>query len=252
MKIGIAGYGHVGRAYAAVLQNYHETEIIDPKHYDKKISSDVDAVVICVSTPKGLAGACNMLHVTDVLEDCPDVPILIKSTISVQGWSYINDKFDKKIAYCPEFLRADKALDDIRQQEHIMIGGKEVSFWIKLFKEIFPSCPHIITANPEELIAVKYFRNAFLATKVSFFNQVYDFCKASGIDFDNVRKGVALDKRINASHTLVTKDRGFGGPCFPKDVEAIRCSALYYEVDLSIIAEIIKYNKDIKNDIDEK
>ena len=152
MKIGIAGYGHVGRAYAAVLQNYHETEIIDPKHYDKKISSDVDAVVICVSTPKGLAGACNMLHVTDVLEDCPDVPILIKSTISVQGWSYINDKFDKKIAYCPEFLRADKALDDIRQQEHIMIGGKEVSFWIKLFKEIFPSCPHIITANPEELL----------------------------------------------------------------------------------------------------
>ena len=106
MKIAIAGYGYVGRAYAAILQNYHETQLIDPKHFNgKKIGSDVDAVIICVATPVGLKGACNMIHVKEVIQDCPDVPILIKSTISLEGWEYLQSRFNNKnISFSPEFL----------------------------------------------------------------------------------------------------------------------------------------------------
>jgi len=252
MKIAIAGYGFVGRAYAAILQNYYETEIIDPKHYDRKVSKDVDGVIICVPTPEGNNGSCNMRHVSEVMRDCPDVPILIKSTISIEGWDHLTSFYEKRMSYSPEFLRADTALEDLRQQESIMIGGAETDFWTKIFKQVFPSCPHIIEADPKELILIKYFRNSYLATKVSFFNQIYDLCKASGINYEHVRKGIALDKRIGVSHTKVTKERGFGGHCFPKDIKAIKQSALYYGVDLTLIQESINYNNKVRDEADKE
>ena len=251
MKITIAGYGFVGRAYAAVLQNYHEVEIVDPKHYDRKVSQDTEAVIICVPTPEGNNGSCNIRHVSEVMRDCPDVPILIKSTISIEGWDHLTSFYEKRMSFSPEFLRGATALEDLRQQDTIMLGGAEVEFWSKLFKEVFPSCPHIIQAEPKELILIKYFRNSFLATKVSFFNQIHDLCKASSIDFEHVRKGVVLDRRIGASHSQVTKERGFGGHCFPKDTAAIKQSALYYGVNLSIIKESTEYNKLLKDEADE-
>jgi len=73
-------------------------------------------------------------------------------------------------------------------------------------------------------------------------------CKASGIDYEHVRKGIALDKRIGTSHTVVTKERGFGGHCFPKDIKAMKQSALYYGVDLTIIKEAIQYNETLKDE----
>ncbi len=252
MKIAIAGYGFVGRAYAAILQNYYETEIIDPKHYDRKVSKDVDCVIICVPTPEGNNGSCNMRHVSEVMRDCPDVPILIKSTISIEGWDHLTSFYEKRMSYSPEFLRANTALEDLRQQESIMIGGAETDFWTKVFKQVFPSCPHIIEADPKELILIKYFRNSYLATKVSFFNQIYDLCKASGIDYEHVRKGIALDKRIGVSHTQVTEERGFGGHCFPKDIKAIKQSALYYGVDLTLIKESVSYNDRVRDEADKE
>ena len=77
-------------------------------------------------------------------------------------------------------------------------------------------------------------------------------CKASGIDYEHVRKGIALDKRIGTSHTLVTKERGFGGHCFPKDIKAIKQSALYYGVNLTLIKESIKYNQKVKDEANKK
>ena len=251
MKLAIAGYGYVGRAYAAILQNYHETEIIDPKHYDRKISLDVDGVIICVPTPEDNNGGCNMRHVSEVMRECPEVPILIKSTISLEGWDHLKGYYEKNMTFSPEFLRANTALEDLRQQETIMIGGAQVEFWSKLLKEVFPSCPHIIEADPRELILIKYFRNAFLSTKVSFFNQLYDFCKASGINFEHVRKGVVLDRRIGTSHSQVTKERGFGGHCLPKDTKAVKQSALHYGIDLGIIREILNYNKNFRDETNE-
>ena len=247
MKITIAGYGFVGQAYAAILQNYHELEMVDPKHYDRKISQDTEAVIVCVSTPEDNNGGCNIRHVAEVMRDCPEVPILIKSTVSPEGWDHLTGYYEKNMAFSPEFLRSGSALEDLRQQETIMLGGAHVDFWSTLFKQVFPNCPHIIEADPKELVLIKYFRNAYLATKVSFFNQVYDLCYASGINFEHVRKGIVLDRRIGASHSQVTKERGFGGHCLPKDTKAIKQSALHYGVDLGILREILNYNKTFEN-----
>ena len=100
--------------------------------------------------------------------------------------------------------------------------------------------------KPEELILAKNFRNSFLATKVAFFNQIYDLCEQLGVDYNNVSRAVALDDRIGSSHIEVTEERGFGGHCFPKDTSAIVETALKFNVDLSLIAEAIKYNNKIR------
>ena len=81
---------------------------------------------------------------------------------------------------------------------------------------------------------------------------MYDFCNVSGIDFNNVRKGIVLDRRIGQSHSQVTKERGFDGHCLPKDAEAITYSALYYGLDLSIIKEVIEYNNKVRDEADKK
>ena len=85
MKIGIAGYGFVGQAHEGVLKDYHEIIISDPA---KKMYGDLkhaDAIIVCVSTPQGSHGGCQMDNVYEVIKHAPDVPILIKSKISIEG-----------------------------------------------------------------------------------------------------------------------------------------------------------------------
>jgi UDPglucose 6-dehydrogenase len=101
----------------------------------------------------------------------------------------------------------------------------------------------------EELILIKYFRNSFLATKVSFFNQIYDLCEATGIDYNNVKEGIGMDERIGISHTDVNTMRGYGGHCFPKDVQAILETAKANNVDLSLIEQSQQYNTTVRKEI---
>ena len=176
------------------------------------------------------------------------MPILIKSTISLEGWDMLRDAFpDHDITFSPEFLRAATALEDFSNTKEMLMGGDSMSAWAEIFitamgKINVRNCP------PRELILAKYFRNTFLATKVAFFNQMYDLCDATGLDFDHVRRSVSEDKRIGNSHTQVTQERGFGGHCFPKDTEALVKTAQRNNVELSILEQAISYNKKIRKD----
>ena len=115
----------------------------------------------------------------------------------------------------------------------------------KVYNESFPGVK-VYYLEPEEAITVKYFRNSFLATKVAFFNQIYDFCERLNIDYRYVREAIALDDRIGDSHTYVFDDsRGFGGHCFPKDTAALLSSSKMLGVDLSILEAAVIYNNDI-------
>lgn len=247
MKIQIVGYGFVGQAHANALSKNHEIYIYDPaKNYNDRIA-DPDAVVVCVSTPKRKnTGSCDMTNVIDVVLHCPtNVPILIKSTISLEGWKEIKllDKNDT-ISFSPEFLRAEHANEDFKNQEVIYVGGGNEIFWASLL--LVSLNKKVVFRNPEALILAKYYRNSFLATKVAFFNQVFDLCETTGVDFNVVRELVTEDKRIGRSHSYVTKERGFGGHCFPKDTSAIAWTSGFYGYDSSIIKSAIEYNDRIK------
>lgn len=249
MKITIAGYGYVGKAYYETLKRKHDIVVIDPKLNQKRITDyKTDCVIICVPTPESADGSCDVSHVMDTIADIDvNIPILIKSTISLDGWKKIKQAFPThNISFSPEFLRAANYINDIKNLDTIYLSDENPNFWAT---DIFFKCYtdiRFIVGKAEELILVKYFRNSFLATKVSFFNQVYDLCEATGISFTEVAAGIVQDTRIGVSHSDVTPARGWNGHCFPKDTKALLATANDYNVKLSLIETAIDYNNQIR------
>ena len=243
MKITIVGYGFVGKAHLAVLKDNHDIAIVDPAYNDNTIPKDTEAVIICVSTPARPDGSCHMDNVYEVIEASPDVPILIKSTISVEGWQMLKDTFpNRMLNFSPEFLRAETAVEDLQNMDLMLIGGTSCSFWSRVFDV------SVEIAEPEELILAKYARNSFLALKVAFFNQMYDLCDKLDIEYSAVAHYTTMDPRIGDSHSFITEERGFGGHCFPKDIKALLHTANRDNVDLSLLEEALRYNKKVRND----
>lgn len=246
MNITIFGYGFVGKAHEMVLKDKHEVTVVDPAFGWTDVGKP-DAVIIAVSTPQSIDGSCDMKNVFSVLDKCPKkTPILIKSTISLEGWKEIEKRYpDHTITFSPEFLRAETALEDFANAEAFYFGGGDDVFWASIF---WQEGRKMYSRAPEELIMMKYTVNSFLATKVAYFNQIFDLCQAAGINYDNVKQLVARDKRIGDSHISVTAERGFGGHCFPKDTSALLETSKHYNANLSILQEAVSYNEAIRND----
>ena len=248
MKIGIAGYGFVGQAHELMLKDYHEILISDPDKGHYADLSHADAIIVCVSTPQGSHGGCKMDNVFNVLDSAPDVPILIKSTLSVEGWKMIDHTFPNlNLTFSPEFLRAAHWQEDALNTKHFYLGGKGTQFWSDVLLQALGPIS-ISIEKPAELVAAKALRNSFLALKVSFFNQVYDYAQAHGLDYNAVADVIGADERIGVSHTTVTEERGYGGHCFPKDVRAVIKSGQAYNARLTLLEEADAYNKTIRKD----
>jgi len=250
MNILLYGYGFVGKAHFNVLRHNNYISIIDPQYPNLAIPEfEAECAVICVSTPEADSGACDMSNVMNCLETIPSsVPVLIKSTISLEGWRQIKESYpEHSVNFSPEFLRADSHIEDIQNATIMYLSDENSDFWISVFENVLPNI-NFITAEPEELILIKYFKNAFLASKVSFFNQIYDMCQATGIDYNAVAEGIAQDERIGYSHVNITPERGWGGFCFPKDTRALLHTAKIYDVDLSILKEVRAYNTLIRKE----
>ena len=248
MKIGIAGYGFVGKAHEGVLKDYHDLIIYDPAlgHYGDL--RHADAIIICVSTPEGSHGGCHMDNVLAVVKDNPNVPILIKSTISIEGWNMLEHMFPHtSLTFSPEFLRAASALDDFKNNNTILLGGGNTSFWADIFITAMGKI-NISVAKPKELILTIYARNSFLALKVAYFNQINDLCESLGVDYEQVRLYTTIDDRIGESHTTITDERGFGGHCFPKDTKAFTVTANQNKANLTILEQAINYNNSVRKD----
>ena len=246
MKVTIFGYGFVGKAHEMMLKEKHDVTVVDPAFNNNTIGKP-EAVIVAVSTPQSIDGSCNMNNVFSVLRECPkNIPILIKSTISLEGWRQIKERFPKlNITFSPEFLREATAFEDFANAEAFYFGGGDDVFWASIF---WQEGRKMYSRDPEELIAMKYAVNSFLATKVTFFNQLFDFCEATGIEYENVKKLVTRDKRIGDSHMDITDERGFGGHCFPKDTSALLETSKLFNCNLSLLQEAVNYNEMIRND----
>ena len=174
---------------------------------------------------------------------------MIKSTISLEGWRKDLEPQGKQITFSPEFLTAANANEDFKNQDKMLFGGDNKEFWNDVFIECKAFDP--IYATIEELIFTKYLRNSFLATKVAFFNEVFDLCETAGIDYNQVKALVGMDERITHSHMQVPGpdgDRGFGGACFPKDTKALVYSANVLGATLPTLLTAIKSNDEIRKD----
>ena len=250
----IAGYGFVGKAHELLFKDFRrEVQIYDPPKDMNADLSSASAVIVCVPTPELSTGACDISAVYDVISQCNEsTPILIKSTIHLQGWEYLKETFpNHRLCFSPEFLRAANYQNDIKNIDSVILSG-DTDYWRDQFSYNWPKIKiHVV--NPEEAIAIKYFRNAFLATKVSFFNEIYDFCAAYGIDFEQVRGGIAADSRIGESHSYVWPEdgvRGWAGFCFPKDTKALLKMAAEKNINLNTLSAAVYYNTKLRTQVD--
>lgn len=254
MKIIIAGYGFVGKAVANALRSQHELVIQDPKYTDYKMIDhhDADGIIICVGTPELPSGGCDAKDLASVIDDVPVfMPILIKSSVTPEVIDALAEIYPSHcITYSPEFLRANTANADFLNQKYMILGGEDPDcFWQDLFTTVLKNCKIYFNCTPIEASMVKYSTNAFLATKVAFFNNIFELCEKNGADYDVVRQLITQDTRIGNSHTLVPGidgEFGFGGHCFPKDTAALIHYAKSIGIGFDIVNSAVEYNKKVR------
>jgi len=254
MKFIIAGYGFVGKAVVNAFKNKHDLTIVDPAYNEEKIIHNIDAdgLIICAPTPSNTDGTCNADAIFDILQTVPAyMPVLIKSTVTPEvAKSIINQYCDHSIVFSPEFLRARSANQDFLTQKYVVIGGEDPDyFWHEVFQTTLPSCSILFHCTIEEACMVKYATNSFLALKTSFFNQIFDLCTKTGLDFDTVRQIIASDQRIGAGHTMVPGpdgEYGWGGACFPKDTTAFVQWADAVGSPATLVESAINYNNKVR------
>lgn len=266
-SIGIIGGGFVGNALYQNFKNRFHTKIYDidesKRTHQRSDVLDSPIIFVCLPTPMidKNGGACNLSILDNFFESLPGSPfgltkiIVIKSTVPIGTTKKYQDlRKDLNIIHNPEFLTAANAVEDFKNTERHVLGGniehcKQVE---KILKEITPNARNILVSSNESE-AIKYFANTFLATKVGYFNMVHDLSLKLNMNYDNIISGVCSDSRIGISHTKTPGpdgDRGFGGTCFPKDINAL--IKTYEENDLScnILKELWEYNKKIRTNWD--
>lgn len=236
-SIGIIGQGFVGNAIYQKFKNYFSVLTYDLDKSKRTTETLVEVVkasnvvFVCVPTPmKRSDGSCDISIVYSVLKEInsidKDVVVVIKSTIPPTTTEKFNNEFKNiTIVFNPEFLTEANAVQDFENQSKIILGGprKGTTLLKQIYGLVFPSTPIIKTGSTHAEM-VKYFTNTFLATKVSFANEMYEICNKLDLDYDKVIEYATYDARLGKSHWSVPGpdgDLGFGGHCFPKDLSAI-------------------------------
>ena len=234
MKIVIIGYGFVGKALEAGLNEDVDLIKIDPK-LDTKIkdlkSFKPDAIFICVPTPMSIDYSQDISILKNVLQELNDLAldyvVVLKSTVLPDHVLEIQKNFPNFI-YNPEFLREEHAIDDFISSDLIVHGGnRELSEFIaKIYKDHSKRiCTDYIFTDAVSASLIKYTINSFLATKVIIFNELHSLFNKSGIskDWAKFTNAISSDKRVGSTHMQVPgHDRrfSFGGACLPKDSKA--------------------------------
>ena len=223
----------------------------------KKAVLSTDITFICVGTPSKKDDSIDLKYVEESAEQIGKILkekegyhlIVIKSTVvpgTTEKVKDIIEKFSGKedfgICMNPEFLREGKAVHDFLNPDRIVIGEydkKSGDILYDLYKSF--SCP-ILRVDLKTAEMIKYASNAFLATKISFINEIGNICKKLDIDVYKVAEGMGLDSRI--SPKFLNAGCGFGGSCFPKDVKALVTKAKEINYNPILLESVLKVNKD--------
>ena len=265
--IGIIGQGFVGSAIREGMKHVFNVETfdLDPEKpstvesVEQMVNSVDEVIFVCLPTPMKSNGRCDTRIVESAISDINDANkrlgknaiAVIKSTIEPGTTDRLNSRYKNvSIVFNPEFLTEANSFDDFKNQNRIIIGGPRPSTTkVKtMYRKAFPTVPIVKTgANVAE--TVKYFINCFLATKVSFANEIKQVCDKIEVDFDKVVEYALYDKRIGQSHLSVPGpdgSLGFGGHCFPKDLNAIRFVAHDYGVNPSVLTAVWEKNLEVR------
>jgi UDPglucose 6-dehydrogenase len=279
MKVAVIGLGFVGLVTATVLADNGNSVIcidVDEKKIERlrrgelyiyepglkelfegnkagmNFTSDYsrlegsDVAFICVPTPT-VNGRIDLSYVRDSVFSVnsvdKDVTIAVKSTVVPETASTLSFMIKSDVISNPEFLREGNAIEDTIHPDRVVVGGKSAVGMEKVCDIWeFTGAPIIRTTN-ENAELIKYSSNSFLATKISFINEIANLCeKIPGADVATVAQGIGMDHRIGKD--FLRAGIGFGGSCFPKDTRALVSFGEEKGVELKIVKSTIEVNKE--------
>ena len=218
-----------------------------------------EAIFLCLPTPQGEDGSADLTHVMEIAGQIGDLLrgsseyklIVNKSTVPVGTVEKVKEILKNKgvkefdVASNPEFLREGFAVDDFMKPDRIVIGAESERAF-KLLRNLYE--PFVRQGNPiiemdiKSAEVTKYAANSYLATRITFMNELANFCEKSGANVDLVRKGMGSDTRIGKR--FLFPGIGYGGSCFPKDVNALIKTSLDFGSELKLLTLVDKINKE--------
>jgi UDPglucose 6-dehydrogenase len=232
---------------------------------DLKAAVDfAEIIFLALPTPPGEDGSADLSYVLKVAGQLGEMMtefkvIVDKSTVPVGTAEKVEAKIREKatvdfaVVSNPEFLREGFAVDDFMNPDRVVIGTEHEKA-IKVMTELYEPFVHadkpIIIMDEKSAELTKYAANSFLATKITFMNEISNFCELVGADVDKVRQGVGADSRIG--HKFLYPGIGFGGSCFPKDVQALVRSGNQVGYNFEIINSVLEVNSTQKTKVVEK
>lgn len=214
-----------------------------------------DIIFLALPTPEDEDGSADLKYVLGVADEIGQLMssykvIVDKSTVPVGTSEKVhatiakNARCDFDVVSNPEFLREGFAVDDFLKPERIVVGSsseRATRMMEKLYKPFVRSGNPVIIMDEKSAELTKYAANAFLATKITFMNEIANFCEKVGADVDKVRIGVGTDSRIGKR--FLFPGIGYGGSCFPKDVKALHKSGKDSGYDFKILDAVLQVNK---------
>jgi len=275
--IGIIGTGFVGTAVMEGMRHAFEIwaydkfkgvhGILGGKPFSvnsadgfDQVATKTDVIFVCVPTPMKEDGSCDTSIVEGVVAELSraakrQTTVVIKSTVPPGTTARLDEMYSNlNVCFNPEFLTERKAIEDFKNQDRIIIGGPHDG--TAVLKQIYETAyPNVQVTKTSSTIAemVKYTTNCFLATKVAVANEIEQVCSKLQIDYDKVVEYAVKDKRLGLSHWSVPGPdgkKGFGGSCFPKDLNGFLALAESLNVDCHTLAGAWQTNLEVRPEKD--
>ena len=214
-----------------------------------------EIIFLALPTPEDEDGSADLSYVLNVSkligEKIKEYKVIVdKSTVPVGTAEKVKETISENtqcnfdVVSNPEFLREGYAVDDFLKPERIVIGSsseKAIKLMQKLYNPFVRSGNPIIIMDEKSAELTKYAANSFLATKITFMNEIANYCEKVGADVDKVRAGMGTDSRIGKR--FLFPGIGYGGSCFPKDVKALQKAGLDKDYDFKILNSVIEVNE---------
>ncbi len=221
---------------------------------------DAEFVFVAVGTPSGVDGEADLRYVRMAAESMAehmDHPIVIinKSTVPVGTGDWVAEIIKKKqkepipfwVVSNPEFLREGSAISDFMNPDRVVLGSQHPEAAQKVAELHRPLNTTVLITDLRTAEMIKYASNAFLATRISFINEIATICEELGADVNMVAKGMGYDKRIGPY--FLNAGLGFGGSCFPKDVRALEHMALIHGAHPQLLRAVLDINQHMRRQV---
>lgn len=249
--VGIVGYGAVGRGMADLFPG----AVLHDPPLGLENRDGVNAcrfTFVCLPTPPLPSGAADLSLVEEAVGWLESEFLVLRSTVPPGTTERLARESGKRIVFQPEYgpgETPDHPFADVRQIPWVVLGGPRA--WTvpvcDLYKRVRNSQLVIQQTDATTAELAKYMENAFLAAKVAFCNEFYDIAGRLGVDYNELRELWLLDPRVGRSHTWVhPEDRGFGGRCLPKDLDAIVAAAREAGLDPVLLDAVRRSNAAVR------